>query len=222
MSGNCTTTRTGAQSRNLADQNPKKLEELKRLFTIEVAKYNVFPLDDRRVERFNPDLAGRPQLIRGNSQMLFGGMGRLTENSVVSIKNKSYSVTAEIVVPASGAEGVIIAQGGLTGGWSLYAKDGKLKYCYNLLGVKLSFAEGAAPLPEGQHQVRMEFKYDGGGLAKGGDVSLYVDGSKVGDGRVEVTTPMIFSGDETCDVGSEGGSPSRRIMASPTMRSTAR
>jgi len=195
-----------SQSNDLAKQNPAKLEEMKRLFILEGSKYQVFPLDDRRVERFNPDLAGRPQLIKGNTQLLFGGMGRLTEASVVNIKNKSHAVTAEVIVPASGAEGVIVAQGGLTGGWSLYARDGKLKYCSNLLGVKYFFAEAASPIPEGQHQVRMEFKYDGGGLAKGGDVSLYVDGKKVGDGRVDMTTPMIFSADETCDVGEEGGS----------------
>jgi arylsulfatase len=134
-------------------------------------------------------------------------MGRLSENSVINIKNKSHSVTAEVVVPASGAQGVIVAQGGSTGGWSLYAKDGKLKYCYNLLGVKLFMAEATQPVPAGKHQVRMEFQYDGGGLAKGGTVSLYVDGRKAGQGRVEITQPMVFSADETCDVGKEGGSP---------------
>jgi arylsulfatase len=134
-------------------------------------------------------------------------MGRLTENSVVSLKNKSYSVTAEVEVPKSGAKGVIIAQGGDTNGWSLYAKDGKLKHCYNFLGVNLYFAEGKHSIPEGKHQVRMEFKYDGGGLAKGGTVSLFVDGKKDGEGRIDMTIPMIFSGDETCDVGKEGGSP---------------
>ena len=134
-------------------------------------------------------------------------MGRLTENSIVSIKNKSYSVTADVDVPESGAEGVIIAQGGSVNGWSLYAKDGKLKYCYNLLGIELTFVEATQPIPAGHHQVRMEFKYDGGGLGKGGDVTLFVDGKEVGKGRVERTVAMIFSGDETCDVGKEGGSP---------------
>ena len=99
-------------------------------------KYNVLPLDDRRIERFNSDLAGRPVLVRGNSQLLYGGMGRLTEASILNIKNKSHAVTAEVVVPESGAEGVIIAQGGAFAGWSLYAKDGKPRYCYNLLGLQ--------------------------------------------------------------------------------------
>jgi len=194
------------QSKDLAKANPKKLAELERLFLIEAGKYHVLPLDDRRVERFNPDLAGRPQLIRGNSQTLFRGMGRLTEGSVVNVKNKSHSVTAEIDVPASGAKGVIIAQGGSVGGWSLYAKDGRLKYCYNLLGLDQYYAESTTPIPAGKQQVRMEFKYDGGGLAKGGAVSLFIGGNKVGVGRVERTMPMLFSCDETCDLGKEAGS----------------
>jgi arylsulfatase len=195
------------QARNIAKENPKKLQELQRLFLIEAVKYNVIPLDDRRVERFNPDLAGRPQLIRGNSQILFAGMGRLSENSVVNIKNKSHSVTAEVVVPDSAASGVIIAQGGHVGGWTLYAHQRKLKYCYNFFGVKFFYAEAISPIPAGKHQVCMAFKYDGGGLAKGGAVSLYVDGAKVGEGRVEVTQPMAFSADETCNVGKDEGSP---------------
>ena len=130
------------QARDLAKEQPEKLAALQKLFMIEATKYGVFPLDDRRYERFNPDIAGRPQLIKGNSQILFGGMGRLTENSIVSIKNKSYAVTADVDVPQSGAEGVIIAQGGSVNGWSLYAKGGKLKYCYNLLGIELTFVEG--------------------------------------------------------------------------------
>ena len=193
------------QARNIADQNPAKLAELQRLFLIEAAKYNVLPLDDRRVERFNADLAGRPQLIKGATQLLFGGMGRLSENSVLVIKNKSHAVTANITVPDRGAEGVIISQGGAFAGWSLYAKDGKPKYCYNTLGLMSSTVEGDRPLTPGDHQVRMEFAYDGGGLAKGGTVTLYVDGDKVGEGRVEATVPMAFSADETTDVGRDTG-----------------
>jgi arylsulfatase A-like enzyme len=109
------------QANDLAAEQPERLRQLQRLFLVEAAKYNVLPLDDRRVERFNPDLAGRPQLIRGNRQLLFGGMGRLSENSVVNIKNKSHAVSAEVVVPDGGARGVIVAQGGSFGGWSLYA-----------------------------------------------------------------------------------------------------
>ena len=134
-------------------------------------------------------------------------MGRLTESSIVNTKNKSHAVTAEVVVPASGAEGVIVALGGIIGGWSLYAKDGKPKYCYNFFGVHRYTSRARRTIPPGTHQVRMEFAYDGGGLAKGGTVTLYVDGKKAGEGRVEQTEPMVFSADETCDVGNEFGSP---------------
>jgi hypothetical protein len=127
----------------------EKLHELQRLWLIEATRYGVLPLDDRVGERILPEVAGRPTLIKGNSQLLFGGMGRLSENSVVNIKNKSHSVSAEVVVPESGAEGVIVAQGGM--------------------------------------------------------VSLYLDGERIGDGRVDATAAMIFSADDTCDVGREGG-----------------
>jgi arylsulfatase len=196
-----------SQARDLARENPKKLRELQRLWLIEAVKYNVLPLDDRFAERANPDLAGRPQLTKGTRQILFSGMGRLTENSVVNIKNKSHTVTAEVLVPKAGAQGVIVAQGGLTGGWSLYAKEGKPKYCYNFYGVERYTVEGSAELSPGTHQVRMEFQYDGGGLAKGGTATLYVDGKKAGEGRVERTEPLVFSADETCDVGNNFGSP---------------
>jgi hypothetical protein len=194
------------QSKDLASEHPEKLAELQRLFLIEATKYSVLPFDDRRAERLNADLAGRPQLIKGDSQVLFGGMSRLTEGSMVVTHNKSYSLTAEIEVPESGADGVIIAIGGSIGGWSLYAHEGRLKHCYNFFGLQHFFAEGAQEIPAGTHQVRMEFAYDGGGLAKGGNVSLFVDGAKDGEGRVDMTVPMLFSADETCDVGKETGS----------------
>ena len=128
---------------------PEKLHELQRLWLIEATRYNVLPIDDRVVEKMNPDTAGRPVLIKGKTQLLFGGMGAFPENCVLNIKNKSHSVTAEIVTPASGAEGVIVAQGGIIGGWSLYAKGGKLKYCYNVAGIHYFYVEAASPLPAG-------------------------------------------------------------------------
>jgi hypothetical protein len=186
---------------------PQKLHELQRLWLIEATRYKVLPIDDRMAEKFNPDTAGRPVLVRGNTQVLFGGMGRLSENCVLSIKNKSHSVTAEIVVPETGAEGVIIAQGANIGGWSLYAKGGKLKYCYNVAGVHHYFTESANRIPAGEHQVRMEFAYDGGGLGKGGTVTLYIDGVKEGEGKVPLTQAMVFSADDGCDVGEDTGAP---------------
>jgi arylsulfatase A-like enzyme len=194
-----------SQARNLAAEQPERLANLQRLWLIEAARYNVLPMDDRTGERLNPDLAGRPTLIRGSSQLFFPGMGRLSESSVVSIKNKSFSVTAEVELPVGGASGVIIAQGGRFGGWALYAKDGRAKFVYNALGIHAFAVEADSPVPAGTHQLRMEFAYDGGGLAKGGTVTLFTDGTPVGSGRVEVTQPMIFSADETTDIGYESG-----------------
>jgi len=195
------------QSRDLAAEMPDKLVELQRLFILEASKYQVFPLDDRRVERFNSDLAGRPLLIRGNSQLLFGGMGRLSESSVVNTKNKSHAITAQVAVPDDDAHGVIVAQGGAFGGWSLYATEGRLAYCYNYFGLQRFKVYAKSELSAGDHQVRMEFAYDGGGLGLGGTATLYVDGTQVGQGRVDMTQPMMFSADETTDVGSDTATP---------------
>jgi arylsulfatase len=195
------------QSRDLAKEHPERLRELQRLFLIEAARYNVLPLDDRRAERFNADLAGRPALVRGKSQLLFGGMGRLSEHSILVLKNKSHAVTAQVTVPEGGANGVIIAQGGAFGGWSLYVHEGRPAYCYNQFGLQRFKVYGDQAIPSGEHQVRVEFTYDGGGLGKGGDVILYLDGERIGEGRVEATVPMLFSADETCDVGSDTATP---------------
>jgi arylsulfatase A-like enzyme len=193
------------QSNDLSKDNPDKLHELQRLWLIEAVKYNVLPLDDRQIERFIPESAGRPTLIKGNTQLLFGNMGRLSENSVLDIKNKSFAVTANLEVPAAGVDGVIIAQGGRFGGWSLYTKDGRAKFYYNVLGITSFSIDATAPVPTGKTQVRMEFTYDGGGMGKGGTVTLYYDGTEVGSGRVEQTQGVVFSADETTDVGRETG-----------------
>jgi arylsulfatase A-like enzyme len=200
------TTKDWSQSKDLSKEMPKKLHDLQRLWLIEATRYKVLPIDDRIFEKMNPDTAGRPVLIKGNTQLLFGGMGRLSENCVLNIKNKSHSITAEIVVPRGGAKGVIISQGANIGGWSLYALNGKLKYCYNWGGLKHFFVEGGI-IPEGRHQVRMEFAYAGGGLGKGGKVTLYTDGKKVGEGDVAATLAMIFSADDGLDVGEDSGAP---------------
>jgi arylsulfatase len=201
------TTSDWSQARDLAAELPEKLDELKALWLDEARKYNVLPLDDRRIERFDAGLAGRPVLVQGTSQILFGGMGRLTESSVISVKNHSHAITAEVTVPDAGAEGVIVAQGGAFAGWSLYAREGRLKYVHNVLGVHRFGVEGDAVLPAGTHQVRMELDYDGGGLGKGGTVTLYVNGDPVGTGRVDATVPLIYSADETLDLGADTASP---------------
>jgi arylsulfatase len=194
------------QFEDVAAQHPDRLHELQRLFLIEATRNNVLPLDDRVAERLVPAVAGRPMLVKGNRQRLFAGMGRLSESSVVSIKNTSHAVTAEIVVPDNGGtQGVIIAQGGSIGGWSLYAKQGKLRYCYNLLGVQRFYVDTDQDIPAGTHQARMEFDYDGPGLGKGGTVRLFLDGEQVGEGIVGATAAFVFSADDTCDVGREDG-----------------
>jgi arylsulfatase A-like enzyme len=193
------------QFEDLSAQEPERLHELQRLFLIEAARNNVLPLDDRVAERILARVAGRPMLVKGNRQRLFGGMGRLSESSVVSIKNTSHAVTAEIEVPEGGAQGVIVAQGGSIGGWSLYLAEGRLRYCYNLLGIQRFYVGADQEVPAGTHQVRMEFDYDGPGLGKGGTATLFLDGAPIGEGAIAATAAMIFSADDTCDVGKEDG-----------------
>ena len=197
---------TQYQPKDLAAEQPEKLHDLQRLFILEASKYNVFPLDDRLAERFNPDLAGRPEPVRGTRQVLYPGMGGLPQEGILNLKNKSHSITAEVDIPEGGAEGVIVNQGGFSAGWVVYLKDGKLKYGYNLASLSHSYVEASEPVPAGIHQIRMEFAYDGGGLGKGANITLYVDGAKVGEGHLEATIPIGFSADETTDVGKDTGS----------------
>ena len=211
-----------SQAHDLAAERPDVLATLQRLWLIEATKYNVLPMDDRTSERLDPGMAGRPTLIRGSSQLLFAGMGRLSENSVVSIKNKSFSVTAAVSIPAAGASGVIIAQGGRFGGWAVHVKDGRAVFTYNVLGIHSFAVEADVPVPAGERQVRMEFAYDGGGLAKGGDVTLYYDGTAVGTGRVGMTQPMVFSADETTDIGYESGTTVSPDYTAATSRFTGK
>ena len=196
-----------SQAKDISKENPEKLHELQRLWLIEAGRYKVLPLDDRVFEKMNPDTAGRPVLIKGKTQLLFPGMGRLSENSVLSMKNKSHSITAEITVPDGGGKGVIVSQGANIGGWSLYFNEGKLKYCYNYGGFENHFVESTDPIAPGDHQVRMEFAYAGGGLGKGGKVTLYVDGKKVGEGDIAATLAIIYSADDGLDVGEDSGAP---------------
>lgn len=194
------------QAHDVSAQHPDKLAELQRLWLIEATKYNVLPLDDRRFERINPQLAGRPQLVQGPTQTLYTGM-RVSEGSVLNLKNKSHTVTATVTLPDTGATGVLVTQGGGVGGWSLYAHNNRLTYCYNFFGIDHYIIRADAPLPPGDHELRMQFAYDGGGLAKGGNVTLFCDGKAIGAGRVERTIPMGYSADEACDVGRDTGSP---------------
>ncbi len=195
------------QARDLAKEEPERLRQLQRMFVIEAAKYNVLPLDDRTAERADPDLAGRPVLARGRRQRLSGGIGRLNAFSVISIKNKSHRVTAEVVVPNGEVEGVIAAQGGLVGGWSIYVKAGRPRYAYNFYGLEIYEVEGTERLSDGIHRVRMDFDYDGDGVGRGGTARLFIDDRQVGEGRVERTQPLPFASDEPFEIGRDLGSP---------------
>jgi len=184
------------------------LKELQQLFLLEGAKHNVFPLDDRRIERFNSDIAGRPDLLAGRtSQTLYPGMSHMNENTVLNIKNKSHVVTAEFSVPNGNASGAIIVQGGRFGGWGLYLKRGVPAHCYNYFGFEHIYARGTQPLAPGKHTIRYEFKYDGGGVGKGGVGTLVVDGQKVGEARIARTVPFLFSADDFTDIGKDYGAP---------------
>jgi arylsulfatase len=201
------TTVDWTQARDLAQEQADRLHELQRLFLAEAAKFNVLPLDDRVAERADPDRAGRPVLASGRWQRLYRGIGRLNAFSVINIKNKSHRVTAEIVVPPGGAEGVIVAQGGFVGGWTIYVNDGRPHYAYNFYGLDLYEIGATEALTEGLHRVRMELDYDGGGVAKGGTVRLLINERAVGEGRVERTQPLPFASDEPLEIGRDLGSP---------------
>ncbi|WP_340123788.1 arylsulfatase [Methylobacter svalbardensis] len=193
---------------NLAEKQPKKLKELQALFLKEAEKNNALPIDDRVIERVNAELVGRPDLMAGRASLtLAQGMTGMTENVFLNIKNKSKTITAELDIPEAGANGVVIAQGGRFGGWSLYLKDGKPAYTYNFLGLNSYTVSAQEALPKGKTKLVFDFAYDGGGLGKGGMGTLSVDGRKVAEGRIEKTQPMIFSADETADVGIDDATP---------------
>ena len=196
------------QAHDLAADNPEQLAHLQQKFLLEASKYKVFPLDDRRIERFNSDLAGRPTLIRGNSQVLFGGMGRLTENVVLNVKNKSHAVTADLTVPDGGAQRRHRRPGRrLRRLEHLPARGPPDLLLQPVRPPAHPTSAPTRPVPAGDHQVRLEFTYDGGGLGKGATADLYLDGTQVASGRIDATVPLAFSGDETLDVGSDTGTP---------------
>ncbi|GAB3298648.1 arylsulfatase [Parasphingorhabdus pacifica] len=196
------------QAHDIADEHPGKLRELQQLFLVEAAKHQVFPLDDRMTERENPKEAGRLDLMGDRSSITFhAGAKRLTEETAPNVKNRSHSVTALVEVPENGADGVIVAQGGRFGGWSLYLSDGRPCYAYNYFGLEIHKTAGSEALDAGEHEIRLEFDYDGGGVGKGGDARLLVDGTKAGATRVDGTIPYYFAFDETFDIGVDRASP---------------
>ncbi|AGA27071.1 arylsulfatase [Singulisphaera acidiphila] len=203
-----------SEANDLAATHPQRLRDLQDRFWVEAAKYNVLPLDDRFIERADP--AMRPSLIAGRTHFLyFPGARRIPESSSPNIKNKSHSITAHIVIPEDGATGTLVAAGGVVGGYTLFIKEGKPVYEYNRFTQDRYKVSGSERLAPGKHSIRVEFKYDGGGLGKGGVVTLLVDAQKVAEGRVEKTISGRFSADETFDTGLDTGSPVSDAYESP-------
>jgi arylsulfatase len=197
-----------SSANDLAANNPGKLKELQELFLAEAVKNDVLPIDDRGNERINAALAGRPDLMAGRTSLtVFEGMVGMSENVFINTKNRSHSITADVDIPNSPANGVIIAQAGRFGGWCLYLKDGKPTYCYNYLGLSLYKVAAAKALPAGRATIRYEFDYAGGGLGKGGVGTILVNGEKVAEGRIDRTQFAVFSADEGVDVGLDGETP---------------
>ena len=194
---------------DLSAKHPDLLEELKALFLSEAKRNHALPIDDRVVERVNAEMVGRPDLMDGRTSItLAEGMTGLTENVFLNIKNKSKTITAMVEIPdGTAAHGAVIVQGGRFGGWSLYVNKGVPAYDYNFLGLERFTVRSSEPLKPGKSTIRFEFAYDGGGLGKGGMGTLFINDKKVGEGRIERTQPMIFSADETADVGIDLATP---------------
>lgn len=193
---------------NLADKYPKKVAEMEALFMSEAEKYHALPIDDRVIERMNPAIAGRPDLLGDRTTLtLYPGMDGMLENTFMNVKNRSKTITAKVEIPKGGANGVILSQGGRFGGWSLYMRDGKPVYTYNYLGLERFTVASTSAIPTGDATILLDFVYDGGGLGKGGKATLSVNGKAVAEGRIEKTQPLIFSADETADVGLDNQTP---------------
>jgi arylsulfatase len=203
-----------SEANDLAAQEPERLRDMQDLFWVEAAKYNVLPLDDRFVERADPSL--RPSLIAGRTDFTYySGAIRIPESSSPNVKNRSHRITAHIDVPQSGGDGVLVAAGGIVAGYALYVNEGKPTYEYNWFSQQRYKVTSSEKLSAGPATIRVEFKYDGGGVGKGGTVTLFVNDQKVGEGRVEKTVLGRYSADETFDVGMDTGSPVSESYKSP-------
>ena len=197
-----------SQANDVAQANPEKLRQLQDLWWVEAAKFQVLPLDWRGVERFNSELMGRPSLIAGRKKLeYYPGMVALPDGSSPPMLNKSWTITADIEVPDDGGNGMIVTHGGVEGGYGLYLRDGKPTFVYNFLGVARPTFAAKDPLPKGKARLVVDFAYDGGGMAKGGTITMTANGTKVAGGRLEMTIPMQFTLGEGLDIGMDVGSP---------------
>lgn len=193
---------------DLSSKNPTKLKEMQDLFMQQAIENHVLPIDDRTIERFNATLAGRPDLMAGRTSLtLYEGMIGMAENVFINVKNTSFTISADLTLPKATVNGVILAQGGRFGGWSLYLKNGKPIFTYNWLGKNRYTISSAKIVPAGNILIKFEFDYDGGGLGKGGMARILVNGTKVAEGRIDMTQPMMFSADDFADVGMDEGTP---------------
>jgi arylsulfatase len=191
---------------NLADKYPDKVHELQLLFYAEAAKYNVLPLDDSTIGRF--DVSIRPSLTRGRTEFTYyGSATRIPEGTAPDVKNKSFRITADVVLPKGDEQGVIVTQGGLSAGYALMFKGGRPSFHYNMANVAHYNIAAKDALTAGRHTIVFDFKYDGGGIGKGGIGTLSADGRKIAEGRIGNTMPVRFSFDETFDVGEDTGTP---------------
>ncbi len=212
-----------SEANDLAQQHPDKLKELQDLFIQEAIRNHVLPLDDRRAERFDASIAGRPDLMGSRTSLTLGeGMTGITENAFINLKGRSHTVTAEIEVPSGGANGVIIAQAGRFGGWSLYMKNGLPHYVYNFGGLERTTIAAKQTLAPGRHTVRYEFTWGGGAPGSGGTARLVVDGQPAGQAPIARMMPFIYSADEGVDVGTDNETPVTEDYAEGNNRFTGR
>jgi arylsulfatase len=208
---------------DLAAGQPRKLAEMQALFLKEAVKYDVLPIDDRSIERLDPEVAGRPDLMSGRTSLtLYDGMTGMLENAFVNVKNRSKTITAKLEIPQAGASGVVLAQAGRFGGWSLYFENGRPAYAYNWIGRETYTVASSQPVPPGEAEVRLDFAYDGGGRGKGGTATLFVNGAKLAEGRIAHTHPIMFSVDEAADVGVDEGTPVTEAYTAAGSRFTGR
>ena len=205
------------QFTDVAAANPGKVREMTDLMFAEFAKYNVLPLDASVVTRV---VAPRPSLAGGRDVFTYSG-GSITgipNAAAPNLLNTSYTISADIEVPPSGAEGMILTNGGRFGSYGLYLLKGKPVFVWNLMGLKEVRWEGGAALAPGKHTLEYDFKYDGlgfatlafnnvSGLGRGGAGTFKVDGNVVSTQTLEHTIPVMLPLDETFDIGADTGTP---------------